>query len=59
MSTAFQMTAYVTSTPLLMALVIFSQKVLSQFVSKHMVKDIGLIFTNKAGRSTALTRIYG
>lgn len=43
MSTAFQMTACVTSTALLMALVIFSQKVQTQFVSKHMEKGIGLI----------------
>lgn len=43
MSNAFQMTECITSTPLSMALVIFSQKVLSQFVSEHGVMGTGSI----------------
>lgn len=48
MSNAFQMTACITSIPLSMALVIFSQKVVTQFVSEHMVMGTDFIFTNKS-----------
>lgn len=42
-SNAFQMTECITSAPLSMALVIFSQKVPSQFVPEHMVMGTGLM----------------